>query len=66
MNLFANDMKRLFHFLTIFAMTLICCSCGDPISTPSLREAEKLAEMYPDSAMAILKKINPDDLRNDD
>ena len=66
MNLFANVMKRLFHFLTIIAMTLICCSCADPISTPSLREAEKLAEMYPDSAMAILKKINPDDLRNDD
>lgn len=61
-----THMRKLLLFILVSLISVIAHSCGDTITTPSLLEAERLAEAYPDSALSILDSLTPATLRNDD
>lgn len=48
-----------------FIAASIGVSCSHSKQTQILSEAEKIATEYPDSALAVLKSIDPSDLKDD-
>ncbi|MDE7109863.1 MAG: hypothetical protein K2O49_07870, partial [Muribaculaceae bacterium] len=60
-------MRRFIPILTLgIIIIFLTFSCGDTIRTPELREAERLAELYPDSALKLLNALDSARLNEDE